>query len=82
MLRSCIKWKQSLQWLRYFSSGANVTTGKYRPRRAIMYVPGMDQRKMDKIPSLGADTVVFDIEDGVAADQKVICNISIKCTFY
>ena len=37
-----------------------------------MYVPGMDQRKMDKIPSLGVDTVVFDIEDGVAADQKVL----------
>ena len=46
-----------------------------------MYVPGMDQRKMDKVPSLGADTIVFDIEDGVAADQKVICN-DIKCTFY
>lgn len=39
-----------------------------------MYVPGMDQRKIDKIPSLGADTVVFDIEDGVAVDQKVIPN--------
>lgn len=36
-----------------------------------MYVPGTDQRKMDKIPSLGVDTVVFDMEDGVAADQKV-----------
>ena len=73
MLRSCIKWKQ-FQWLRKFSSETNLAAGKYRPRRAIMYVPGMDQRKMDKVPSLGADTVVFDIEDGVAADQKVICN--------
>ena len=48
-----------------------------------MYVPGMDQRKMDKVPSLGADTVVFDIEDGVAADQKVIINyviiLSVRC---
>jgi len=36
-----------------------------------MYVPGMDKRKMEKIPSVGVDTVVFDMEDGVAADQKV-----------
>jgi len=36
-----------------------------------MYVPGMDKRKMEKIPSLGVDTVVFDMEDGVAVDQKV-----------
>ena len=27
---------------------------------------------MNKVPSLGVDTVVFDIEDGVAADQKVV----------
>ena len=37
-----------------------------------MYVPGADQRKMDKVPLLGVDTAVFDIEDGVAADQKVV----------
>ena len=72
MLRTCIRWKKSFQLLRHYSSGANLTAGRYRPRRAIMYVPGMDQRKMNKVPSLGVDTVVFDIEDGVAADQKVV----------
>ena len=71
MLRTCIRRKGSFQLLRRYSVGASFTAGRYRPRRAIMYVPGMDQRKMDKVPSLGVDTVVFDIEDGVAADQKV-----------
>lgn len=68
MLRSCVRWKQ---WLK-FSSKADLKPRMYRPRRAVMYVPGMDQRKMDKVPSLGVDTIVFDMEDGVAADQKVV----------
>lgn len=71
MLRTYIRRKGSFQLLRRYSVEASLTAGRYRPRRAIMYVPGMDQRKMDKVPSLGVDTVVFDIEDGVAADQKV-----------
>lgn len=36
-----------------------------------MYVPSSDLRKIQKIPSLGVDTVVIDFEDGVAANQKV-----------
>ena len=43
----------------------------YRPRRAVMYVPASDERKYRKIPSLGADTVVLDCEDGVANNKKV-----------
>ena len=73
MFRFCTKWKRPLHRLRKFSTVTNLTAGKYRPRRVVMYVPGMDRRKMEKIPSLGADTVVFDMEDGVAADQKVVC---------
>ena len=42
-----------------------------RPRRAMMYVPASDERKIRKIPTLGADTVVLDCEDGVAVNQKV-----------
>ena len=57
--------------LRRFSALTSNEAGRYRPRRAVMYVPGMDKRKMEKIPSVGVDTVVFDMEDGVAADQKV-----------
>ena len=35
-----------------------------------MYVPGNDERKIKKIPSLGADCVCLDCEDGVAVNMK------------
>ena len=35
-----------------------------------MYVPGNDDRKVAKIPSLGADCVCLDCEDGVAVNMK------------
>lgn len=36
-----------------------------------MYVPANDERKTNKVKSLNVDTVVFDLEDGVAMNQKV-----------
>ena len=45
--------------------------GRFFPRRAVMYVPASDERKIRKIPSLSVDTVVLDFEDGVASNQKV-----------
>jgi len=42
----------------------------YIPRRALMYVPGCDQRKMAKIPQIGADCICLDCEDGVAVNMK------------
>ena len=71
MFRVYGSWRHSLHCLRRFSTQTSHEAGRYRPRRAVMYVPGMDKRKMEKIPSVGVDTVVFDIEDGVAVDQKV-----------
>ena len=43
----------------------------YTPRRTLMYVPGNDNRKIGKIPSLGADCICLDCEDGVATNKKV-----------
>ena len=43
----------------------------YRPRRAMMYVPGNDERKILKAPTLDVDCVVLDCEDGVAMNRKV-----------
>ncbi len=43
---------------------------RYVPRRALMYVPGSDERKLAKIPKLGADCVCLDCEDGVAFNAK------------
>ena len=36
-----------------------------------MYVPGNDEGKIKKIPSLNVDCVILDCEDGVALNRKV-----------
>ncbi|XP_048871090.1 citramalyl-CoA lyase, mitochondrial isoform X2 [Brienomyrus brachyistius] len=45
-------------------------TLRYLPRRAVLYVPGNDERKLRKLASLDADCAVLDCEDGVAASKK------------
>ncbi|XP_003389593.1 PREDICTED: citrate lyase subunit beta-like protein, mitochondrial [Amphimedon queenslandica] len=62
-------------WHRLLSTGADIdcsssNDGVFFPRRALMYIPGSDVRKLNKIPTLGVDTVAIDLEDGVAANQK------------
>ncbi|KAK3858470.1 hypothetical protein Pcinc_035334 [Petrolisthes cinctipes] len=52
------------------SSFQGSESRKYVPRRAVLYVPGSDERKLQKIPSLGADCIVLDCEDGVALSRK------------
>jgi len=41
-----------------------------RPRRSALYVPGSNPRAMAKAPTLGADVVIFDLEDAVAPSEK------------
>lgn len=41
-----------------------------RVRRALLYVPGDDLRKIQKAAALGADSVCLDLEDGVALNRK------------
>ncbi|XP_017199061.3 citramalyl-CoA lyase, mitochondrial isoform X2 [Oryctolagus cuniculus] len=52
--------------LRYSASAGH----KYVPRRAVLYVPGNDEKKIKKIPSLKVDCAVLDCEDGVAVNKK------------
>ncbi|XP_060625540.2 citramalyl-CoA lyase, mitochondrial isoform X3 [Anolis sagrei] len=42
----------------------------YIPRRAVLYVPADDERKVQKIASLNVDCAVLDCEDGVALNRK------------
>lgn len=44
---------------------------EYTPRRAIMYCPGDDLRKVNKGLNSGADSIALDCEDGVALSRKV-----------
>ena len=41
-----------------------------RPRRSALYVPGSNQRAMEKARTLPADVVIFDLEDAVALEHK------------
>jgi citrate lyase beta subunit len=41
-----------------------------RSRRALLYMPGDDRRKIEKATTLGVDCVCMDMEDGVAVTQK------------
>ena len=45
--------------------------GTYTPRRACLYVPGNDEKKLKKIETLDSDCVILDCEDGVAINKKV-----------
>ncbi|XP_012878472.1 PREDICTED: citrate lyase subunit beta-like protein, mitochondrial [Dipodomys ordii] len=53
---------------------------KYIPRRAVLYVPGNDEKKIRKIPKLEVDCAVLDCEDGVAVNKKNEARIRIVKT--
>ncbi|KAF8767486.1 citramalyl-CoA lyase, mitochondrial-like [Argiope bruennichi] len=53
------------------TNSVNNNIDTIRPRRAILYVPGHDRRKIDKLSNLNVDCAVLDCEDGVAANKKV-----------
>lgn len=42
-----------------------------RARRALLYTPGSDLKKIQKAAALDVDCLCMDMEDGVAANQKV-----------
>ena len=42
------------------------------PRRSLIYMPGANARAMKKAQSLDCDTIIFDLEDAVAASAKTL----------
>jgi citrate lyase subunit beta/citryl-CoA lyase len=41
-----------------------------RPRRSVLYVPGDNERALDKAKALPADSIIIDLEDSVAPSNK------------
>jgi citrate lyase subunit beta/citryl-CoA lyase len=41
-----------------------------RPRRSVLFMPASNARALEKARSLGADGLIFDLEDAVAPDAK------------
>jgi citrate lyase subunit beta / citryl-CoA lyase len=42
----------------------------YRPRRSVLYMPGANERALEKAKGLPADALILDLEDAVAPDAK------------
>jgi len=41
-----------------------------RPRRSVLYMPGSNERALEKAKSIPADALILDLEDAVAPDAK------------
>jgi citrate lyase subunit beta/citryl-CoA lyase len=41
-----------------------------RPRRSVLYMPAANERALEKAKNIGADAIIFDLEDAVAPDAK------------
>ncbi|MFN3846709.1 MAG: HpcH/HpaI aldolase/citrate lyase family protein [Paracoccaceae bacterium] len=41
-----------------------------RPFRSVLYIPGSNERALEKARGLTADAIIFDLEDAVAPDEK------------
>src|SRR5688500_14591855 len=41
-----------------------------RPRRSVLYMPGANERALDKAKTIPADALILDLEDAVAPDAK------------
>lgn len=42
-----------------------------RPRRSVLYMPGANQRALEKAKTLPADALILDLEDSVAPERKI-----------
>ncbi len=45
-------------------------TRPIKPRRSVLYMPGSNQRALDKARELPCDVIIMDLEDAVAPDAK------------
>jgi citrate lyase subunit beta/citryl-CoA lyase len=47
-----------------------TTDDALRPRRSVLYMPGANERALEKAATLPADALILDLEDAVAPDAK------------
>jgi citrate lyase subunit beta/citryl-CoA lyase len=47
-----------------------ATDTTYTPRRSVLYMPGANERALEKAKGLEADALILDLEDAVAPDAK------------
>lgn len=44
----------------------------YRPRRSVLYMPGANDKALEKAKTLPTDAIIFDTEDSVSPDMKEV----------
>ena len=47
-----------------------MTSAELRPRRSVLYMPGANERALEKAKGIDADALILDLEDAVAPDSK------------
>ena len=47
-----------------------MTDATPRPRRSVLYMPGANERALEKARTIPADALILDLEDAVAPDSK------------
>jgi citrate lyase subunit beta/citryl-CoA lyase len=47
-------------------------TETFRPRRTALYMPGANDKALEKAKTLPTDAIIFDTEDSVAPDMKAV----------
>lgn len=53
------------------ASGSHAATPAIRPRRSVLYMPGANERALEKARTLPADSLILDLEDAVAPEAKI-----------
>jgi citrate lyase subunit beta/citryl-CoA lyase len=48
-----------------------------RPRRSVLYMPGANARALEKARGLAADGLIFDLEDAVLPDVKLLARATV-----
>ena len=48
----------------------STTPAPIRPRRSVLYMPGANERALEKATTLDADALILDLEDSVSPDAK------------
>ncbi len=52
------------------ADGTQATPADYRPRRSVLYMPGANERALEKAKGIAADALILDLEDAVAPSAK------------
>ena len=58
-----------------------MTVRVSRPRRSVLYVPASNEKALAKAQGLGADCIIFDLEDSVATDAKEAARENLRRLF-